>query len=173
MQKFVILTTLLISLIASSCDIENGTLSDVITITSSSQVEIGRYSGEFTISYIANTTPEFSFSSDWLRIKSNNNGLATILYETNQTGGIRQAAVVLSNKSSKATVVVTQSNENVTPTITLIDESDIELDRCGQLVEINYTIENTNPEDYVLLRPQQSGYTLSTAKKIATKLSLA
>ena len=149
MQKILIFITLLISLLTTSCDIENGTPSDAITIISSTQIEVGRYAGEFTISYISDTTPEISLSSDWLRIKSNKSGLATILFDTNQTGGMRQAAVVLSNKTSKATVVVTQSNESVTPQIRLVNESDIELDRCGQLLEIKYTIENTNPVDYV------------------------
>ena len=149
MQKFLAFTTLLISILVVSCEVEHGTPTQAISITSSTSVEVGRYAGEFVVSYIADSTPEISLSSEWLRVKSNDSGKATILYDTNETGGIRQAAVVFSHKASKATVVVTQSNENLTPTISLIDESVIELDRCGQLVEIGYTIQNSNPEDYV------------------------
>lgn len=149
MQKFLAFTTLLISLLVVSCEVEHIRPTQAISITSSTSVEVGRYAGEFVVSYTADSTPEISLSSEWLRVKSNDSGKATILYDTNDTGGIRQAAVVFSHNASKATVVVTQSNENLTPTISLIDESVIELDRCGQLVEIGYTIQNTNPEDYV------------------------
>ena len=149
MQKFATLIIALLSLITLACESKDGTPADGLTITSSTNIEVGRYAGEFTISYIADTLPEISTTAGWLNVKSNENGKATIIYDTNPTEGIRQAAIVLSTKARKATVVVTQSNQSATPTISLIGESNIELDRCGQLVDIEYTIENRNPIDYV------------------------
>ena len=149
MQKFATLIIALLSLITLACESKDGTPADGLTITSSTNIEVGRYAGEFTISYIADTLPEISTTAGWLNVKSNENGKATIIYDTNPTEGIRQAAIVLSTKARKATVVVTQSNQSATPTISLIGEANIELDRCGQLVDIEYTIENRNPIDYV------------------------
>ncbi|MBO5900942.1 MAG: BACON domain-containing protein [Alistipes sp.] len=172
MQKFLAFTTLLISLLVVSCEVEHIRPTQAISITSSTSVEVGRYAGEFVVSYTADSTPEISLSSEWLRIMSNDSGKATILYDTNDTGGIRQAAVVFSHEASKATVVVTQSNENLTPTISLIDESVIELDRCGQLVEIGYTIQNTNPEDYVYAKTSAEWIYSIDCKTSSNKIAL-
>lgn len=58
MQKFLAFTTLLISLLVVSCEVEHIRPTQAISITSSTSVEVGRYAGEFVVSYTADSTPE-------------------------------------------------------------------------------------------------------------------
>ena len=153
MRKLLTLMVAVCGLLLTACETENSAKKGEIIINSGTNVEIGLYAGEFVIDYeikgITDVDATISATSDWLRIKSNVGGKATIQYEENTSGGTRQAAIMLSYEGAKATVVVSQSCEAVTPILTLVGEDNIELDRCGQKVVISYTLENTNPVDYV------------------------
>ena len=153
MRKLFTLMVAICGLLLAACETENGIKRGEIFITSETNVEVGLYEGEFAIDYAIkgyeDVDASITATSDWLRVKNNRGGKATIQYETNNSGGTRQAAVMLSFEGSNATVVVSQSSEAVTPIITLKSEENVEIDRCGQKVVISYSLENTNPVDYV------------------------
>ena len=144
MRKFLTLTVVLCALIFAACESENGIKKGEIYITSETNVEIGLYAGEFVIDYAVkgydDVDATITTTSEWLRVKENRLGKATIQYEENTSGGMRQAAVMLSYEGSTATVVVSQSSEAVTPILTLKSEENVEIDRCGQKVVISYSL---------------------------------
>lgn len=153
MRRFLLFAAAIVGLVFASCEGSEHIGKGEIEITSESVVEIGRYNGEFTINYeikgVTDVEANVSLTSDWLRVANHKSGTIKVAYESNETGGTRQAAVMLSYDGSTATVVVSQSSEAATPIITLVGEDTISIDRSGQKVEIKYTIENSNPEDYV------------------------
>ena len=153
MRRFLLFTAAILGLIFASCESGEHFSKGEIIISSETNVEIGLYAGEFVINYeikgYEDVNAEIETTSEWLRVKQNRGGKATIQYETNETGGTRQAAVMLRFEGSNATVVVSQSSEAATPIIKLNSEENIEIDRCGQKVVISYSLENTNPVDYV------------------------
>ena len=154
MKRLLTSVVAIVVLLLTACENEfgNAAKGDVV-VTSATNVEIGLYAGEFVIDYVVkgyeDVGANITTTSDWLRVKENRPGKATIQYETNETGGMRQAAVMLAYEGSNATVVVSQSNEAVTPILTLKSEENVEIDRCGQKVVISYSLENSNPVDYV------------------------
>lgn len=153
MRRFLLFAAAIVGLVFASCEGSEHIGKGEIEITSESVVEIGRYNGEFTINYeikgVTDVEANVSLTSEWLRVANHKSGTIKVAYESNETGGTRQAAVMLSYDGSTATVVVSQSSEAATPIITLVGEDTISIDRSGQKVEIKYTIENSNPEDYV------------------------
>ena len=154
MRKLLTLMVALVGLLFVACETKSSSASgDVIVITTPTTVEIGRYAGDFTVQYdirgVEDVTAEVSLSSDWMRVSNHTPGSFKVLFEENTTGGTRQAAVTLSYGSNKATIVVTQSSEAVTPILTLKSEENVEIDRAGQKVVIKYSLENSNPVDYV------------------------
>ena len=153
MKRFLLFTAAIAAILFASCETEEGIKNGEIIINSETIVEIGLYAGEFTIDYdikgVEDVDATITTTSDWLRVMENKGRKATIQYEENTSGGTRQAAVMLSYNGSKATVVVSQSSEAVTPILTLIGEETINLDRAGQKAVIKYTLENSNPVDYV------------------------
>lgn len=156
MRRFLLFAAAIVGLVFASCEGSEHIGKGEIVVTSESMVEIGRYSGEFTINYdikgVTDVEANVSISSEWLRIAEHKSGKIEMMYEENTTGGTRQAAVMLSYDGSTATIVVSQSSEAATPIITLNGEENIEIDRCGQVVVINYSLENTNPVDYVFAK---------------------
>ena len=153
MKKFLTFMVALVGLLLAACETENGIKQGEIVITSETNVEIGLYAGEFVIEYdikgITDVDATVTTTASWLRIANNHGGKATIQYEDNTSGGVRQAAIMLSYEGAKATVVVSQSCEATDPILTLVGDANISIDRCGQKVVINYTLENRNPKDYV------------------------
>ena len=153
MRKLFTLMVAICGLLLAACETENGIKKGEIFITSETNIEVGLYAGEFVIDYAVkgyeDVDATITTTSEWLRVKENRLGKATIQYEENTSGGMRQAAVMLSYEGSTATVVVSQSSEAVTPILTLAGEDVINLERAGETVVINYTLENTNPVDYV------------------------
>ena len=153
MKKLLTLTIAFVGLLFAACETENGITKGEIIINSETNIEIGLYAGEFVIDYdikgITDVDATITTTSDWLRVKENKGGKAKIEYEENTSGGSRQAAVMLSYEGAKATVVVSQSSEAVTPILTLVGEDTINLDRAGQKAVISYKLENSNPVDYV------------------------
>ena len=133
MKRLLTSVVAIVVLLLTACENEfdNANKGDVI-VTSATNVEIGLYAGEFVIDYVVkgyeDVSATITTTSDWLRVKENRPGKATIQYETNETGGMRQAAVMLSYEGSNATVVVSQSSEAVTPILTLKSEENVEID---------------------------------------------
>ena len=178
MKKLLSLTVALIALIFSACENSEINGNNAIVVTSPTNVEIGLYGGEFIIEYTIKGVDDVDASitptSDWLRVMENKGGKATVMYTTNDTGGIRQAAITLSYGASKATVVVTQSNEATTPILTLTSDENVNIDRCGQKVVISYTLENSNPEDYVFAKTSADWiYSISCKKDNTVELGVA
>ena len=136
MKKLLTLTIAFVGLLFAACETENGITKGEIIINSETNIEIGLYAGEFVIDYdikgITDVDATITTTSDWLRVKENKGGKAKIEYEENTSGGSRQAAVMLSYEGAKATVVVSQSSEAVTPILTLVGEDTINLDRAGR-----------------------------------------
>ena len=153
MRRFLLFTVAIAGLIFASCETGEHIGKGEIVITSETNVEIGLYAGEFTINYeikgYEDVEANVELTSEWLRVSQHKSGTIKVQYEQNETGGSRQAAVMLSYEGSRASIVVTQSSDAVTPILTLVGEETIELDRAGQEVTIKYTLENTNPVDYV------------------------
>ena len=157
-------------LLLAACETENGIKKGEIFITSETNIEVGLYAGEFVIDYAVkgyeDVDATITTTSEWLRVKENRLGKATIQYEENTSGGMRQAAVMLSYEGSTATVVVSQSNEAVTPILTLKSEENVAIDRCGQMVVISYSLENANPVDYVFAKTAADWiYSIDTNRK--------
>jgi hypothetical protein len=156
MRRFLLFAAAIVGLVFASCEGSEHIGKGEIEITSESVVEIGRYNGEFTINYeikgVTDVEANVSLTSEWLRVANHKSGTIKVAYESNETGGTRQAAVMLSYDGSTATIVVSQSSEAATPIITLVGEDTISIDRSGQKVEIKYTIENSNPVDYVFAK---------------------
>lgn len=143
-------------LIFVACDMDDYHQAGEIIIKSETNIEVDLSAGEFVIRYqikgYDDAEATITTTSEWLRVKKHRDGQATIHYLANRSGGMRQGAVMLSFKNSKATVVVSQSNEAKTPVLTLISQKDVEIDRCGQSLVINYSLENANPVDYVFAK---------------------
>ena len=120
MRKLFTLMVAICGLLLAACETENGIKKGEIFITSETNIEVGLYAGEFVIDYAVkgyeDVDATITTTSEWLRVKENRLGKATIQYEENTSGGMRQAAVMLSYEGSTATVVVSQSNEAVTHT---------------------------------------------------------
>ncbi|MBR5196718.1 MAG: BACON domain-containing protein [Alistipes sp.] len=174
MRRFLVFALSFAAILFVACNGESSTSKNGMVITSSTNVEVDIYGGEFVIEYKAEGVADITFSSEWLRTKSNEGGKATIQYEANETGGVRQAAVTLSYATSKATVVVTQSNETTAPILTLVGEETINIDRCGQKVEIMYTLENSNKEDYIFAKTSADWiYSIECGKENTVKLGVA
>ena len=140
MRKLLTLMVALCGLLVVACENENGTKKGEIIISSETNVEIGLYEGSFVIEYLIkgydDADATITTTADWLRVAKNERGMATIQYETNNSGGTRQAAIMLGWDWSKATVVVTQSNEAIAPILTLLGEDNIELVKIAHPIKI-------------------------------------
>ena len=146
---------LILGIALTSCEKEGGNKGGgAITITTPTNVEVGRYADSLTICYdiAGDAIAEVSITSPWLRVGGHTSGELTLQYEENTTGGTRQAAVMLSYNGTTATVVVSQSSEATTPILTLVGEDSINIERAGQKVIIDYTLENMNSVDYVFAK---------------------
>ena len=153
MRQLFTLTLFILGIALAACENSSTPEGNRLKVTTPTEVAIGKYSGEFAIHYdiigIDDVMAEVSLTSDWLRVKEHDAGSICVMHEENNTGGSRQAAVMLNYEGSTATIVVTQTSEAVTPILTLVGDDTINLERAGKKVVINYTLENKNPVDYV------------------------
>ena len=153
MRRILLFAAVISSLVFASCEVGDNNSETAIKITSATPVEIGIYAGEFVINYdiagIEDVTADVKITSDWLRVSKHVPGTVAVAHEENNTGGTRQAAVMLSYNGATATVVVSQTSEATTPILTLIGDEVINIERAGQKIMISYKLENTNPVDYV------------------------
>lgn len=178
MRRFFTLICAITTLVFAACETSDSIAVGEIQVTSPTNLDISLYEGEFTISYtiggVENGVADIELSSDWLRVKSNENGEAKIQYTENTSGGVRMAAVTLAYGASKVSVVVTQSNQRETPILTPTSEDTVAIDRCGQAVIITYTLENSNPVDYIYAKTSADWiYTIDCKKNGEVKLYIA
>ena len=152
MRKFFIFIAVIFSLLTISCD--SNDVNFKVIITSNTNVEIGKYAEDVTIMYdiqgIEDECADVAISDEsWLRIKSHESDSLVISVADNETGAGRMAAVTLSYGGSSGTVVINQSGEATQPIITSLSGEEIEIQRMGTKVRIEYALENTNPVDYI------------------------
>ena len=84
------------------------------------------------------------------------------------------AAVTLAVGSERATVVVNQLGVAEEPTITLTTGDNIDVKRTGCKVKIEYTIENSNPVDYVFVKCDADWiYSMDTETENVVELGVA
>lgn len=153
---------------------ESGESGAKLTITSPTEVTIGKYAAEFVIDYTAESEAEVTLSSEWLRIRQHDMGRIAVQVEDNDTGGTRMAAVTLAVGAERATVVVNQLGVAEEPTITLTTGETIDVERTGCKVAIEYTIENSNPVDYVFVKSDASWiYSMDTQTEGKVVLGVA
>jgi len=141
------------------CESEEG-VGGGLTITSPTEVTIGKYATEFMIEYTAENEAEVTLSSEWLRVSKHNTGIVdgatkgkiTVQVEDNETGGTRMAAVTLSVGTQRTTVVVNQLGVAEEATITITSGDTIDVKRAGSKAVIEYTLVGKNPVDYVYVK---------------------
>lgn len=174
MRKLSTLVVALVALVAVACENNSSELGGALNISSSTNVTVGKYATEFMIDYTADKVAEVTLSSEWLRVGKHEAGKITVQVEENTTGGTRMAAVTLSVGSERATVVVNQLGVAEEPTITLTTGETIDVERTGCKVAIEYTIENSNPVDYVFVKSDASWiYSMDTQTEGKVVLGVA
>ena len=178
MRRILLFATIISSLVFASCENSEINGKEAIKITSSTSVEVGLYAGEFDITYeilgVADESANVTLTSSWLRIAEHKPGTIKVMHEKNTSGGSRQAAVMLSYNGSTATVVVSQSSEATTPILTLVGEDEINLERAGTKVNIEYTLENENAEDYIFAKTSADWvYSIDCSKSGKVTLGVA
>jgi hypothetical protein len=152
MRKIFAFVVALVALFSVACENSNTEKGDAISITSPTEVTIGKYSTEFVVTYKANAKAEVETTADWLHISGHKDGQFTVATTDNETGGTRMAAITLSNGDSRASVVVNQLGEALAATLVITNGESIDIERAGCKVVIEYTLENSNPEDYVYVK---------------------
>ena len=174
MKKLFTLVVALVALLSVACENGSKESGGAISITSSTEVTIGKYATEFEISYKADSEAEVTLTAEWLRVRHHEEGTVTIQVEDNETGGTRMAAVTLAVGSELATVVVNQLGVAEEPTITLTTGDTIDVKRTGCKVKIDYTIENSNPVDYVFVKCDADWiYSMDTQTEGVVELGVA
>ena len=153
-----------------------------LTITTPTEVTIGKYATEFTIDYTAEAVADVTLTAEWLRIQSHDSevldgdtkGKITIQTEDNETGGTRMAAVTLSVAGKRATVVVNQLGVAEQATIEITSGDQIDIKRTGCKAKISYTLTGTNPEDYVYVKSDADWiYSMETTTAGEVELGIA
>lgn len=178
MKHFMMFVLLVMGLSFVACD-NNDEGDFKVVISSDTNVELGMYADEVTISYeiqgICDECANVSFSDDsWLRVKEHEPYSLTISVADNETGAGRMAAVTLSYGGSSATVVINQSGEATKPIITSLSGEEIAIERMGTKVYIEYTLENTNDRDYIYVKTDADWiYSINTATQGVVELGVA
>lgn len=162
MKRFLSMTLALVGLLFFVACENSSQQSDkgALTITSESEVTVGKYATEFIIDYTADAEAEVTLSSEWLRVHKHDTGIVdgatkgkiTVQVEDNNTGGTRMAAVTLAVGTERATVVVNQLGIAEEATITITSGDTIDIKRAGSKAVIEYTLVGKNPVDYVYVK---------------------
>ncbi len=157
MKRLFLFIALCFSMLTVACEKQNNGDDFKVVITSESEVEVGKYAEDITIHYdihgIEDVEAEVTLSDDsWLRIKEHESGSLVISVAQNDTGAGRMAAVTLSYGGSIATATINQSAQATDPIITSLSGEEIEIQRMGAKVHIEYSLENANPDDYIYVK---------------------
>lgn len=154
MKRLSLFIVMVIAMLNIACEKQNNGDDFKVVITSESEVKVGKYAEDITIHYdihgIEDVEAEATLSDDsWLRIKEHESGSLVISVAQNDTGAGRMAAVTLSYGGSIATATINQSAQATEPIITSLSGEEIEIQRMGAKVHIEYSLENANPDDYI------------------------
>lgn len=178
MKRFFLFIAVVFSALCVSCEQTND--SDyIVVITSETEIKLGKYGEDITISYdikgLEDVEANVSLSDDsWLRIKEHGAGSLTLTVAENETGGSRMAAVTLSYNTSSANVIINQSAEAKTPVIESLSGNELELERMGKKVNIEYSLKNTNPDDYIYAKTSADWiYSINTMTNGIVELGVA
>lgn len=178
MKRLFLFIAVVFSALCVSCEQTND--SDyIVVITSETEIKLGKYGEDITISYdikgIDDVEANVSLSDDsWLRIKEHGAGSLTLTVAENETGGSRMAAVTLSYNTSSANVIINQSAEAKTPVIESLSGNELELERMGKKVNIEYSLKNTNPDDYIYAKTSADWiYSINTMTNGIVELGVA
>lgn len=172
------LIVLLCTFIVVACDTA-GNNNATLVVTSATDVNLGMYGDDITITYKISGDSEaiakVDISASWLSIVEHSSSDNLILHvEDNTTGGTRMAAVTLSYGVSCSSVVVTQSASPLTPSIEIVSDSDITIERAGTMLEIAYTLENSNPQDLIYVKTDADWiYSIDTATDGIVRIGVA
>ncbi len=174
MKRITLLLCAIVALLSVACENGNEGSKNSLSVTSSTEVIIGKYATEFMIDYTADKVAEVTLSSEWLRVSKHEGGKITVQVEENTTGGTRMAAVTLAVGSERATVVVNQLGVAQEATITITSGETIDVKRMGSKATIGYTLEGKNPEDYVYVKSDASWiYSMDTQTEGKVVLGVA
>lgn len=178
MKRYFLFIATVLFLFIAGCD--KGSKGDVqVKITSESEVVLGVYGTDVTIHYdilgVEDVKANVNISDEtWLRVKEHESGSLVITVADNESGGSRMAAVTLSYGGSSASAVINQSAEPLTPIISSLSGDEIVTERVGSIVSINYSIENSNPVDYVYAKTSADWiYSINTMQDGCVELGVA
>ena len=154
MNRFTLLLVAIVAMFGVACESGNNGGNAAITITTPTEVTVGKYAEEFAVEYTTtdNGMAEVRNTAEWLRISNHQAGSFTVEVANNETEGTRMAAITLSYGEERATLVVTQLNEAMEATLTITSPETIEIARMGTKVTVDYTLEGRNPVDYVFVK---------------------
>lgn len=178
MKRIFIFVLLVVSMLGVACNDKDNEIK--VVITSASEVQLGMYGEDITITYsITGATSDavadvVLSDKSWLRVKEHTTGTVVVSVDNNETGGSRMAAVTLSYGGSLATMVVNQSSETTAPTITSLSGDEMTVGRVGTMVYIEYELKNTNPVDYIYVKTSANWiYSIDTQTEGVVELGVA
>jgi len=174
MKRLFTLVVALVALFTVACENNKTENGGALSITSPTEVTVGKYATDFEISYKADTEAEVTLSADWLRVRNHKEGTITVQVGDNGTGGTRMAAVTLAVGATRATVVVNQLGVAEEATIAITSGDSIEVKRTGCKVVIEYTLDGKNPDDYIYVKSDADWiYSMDTQTEGKVELGIA
>ena len=132
-----------------ACDDKQETLPVVMTLTSSSVMDIDDKGGELVITYeLTNVSStenlQIITAADWIDVKDKSAvGRIELTIDANHEESNRMAPVIVTYADQRFDVEVRQSAKQSQGVGFVLTSSDtVEVNRAGGIVEVNYTIEN-------------------------------
>ncbi len=132
-----------------ACDDKQETLPVVMTLTSSSVMDIDDKGGELVITYeLTNVSStenlQIITAADWIYVKDKSAvGRIELMIDANHEESNRMAPVIVTYADQRFDVEVRQSAKQSQGVGFVLTSSDtVEVNRAGGIVEVNYTIEN-------------------------------
>lgn len=178
MKRIFIFVLFVVSMLGVACNNKDSEIR--VVITSASEVQLGLYGEDITITYSikgagSSALADVTLSDkSWLRVKEHNAGVVVVSVDNNEQGGSRMAAVTLSYGDSLATMVINQSSDRVAPEIRSLSGEEISISRAGTRVQIEYQLENANPVDYIYVKTSADWiYSIDTKTQGVVELGVA
>ena len=178
MKRIFIFVLLVVSMLAVACGDKESEIK--VVITSASEVQLGMYGEDVTITYNIKGAQSGAIADvalsdkSWVRVKEHTAGTLVVGVADNDNGGSRMAAVTLSYGGSLATMIINQSSETVAPTIVSLSGEEINIGRAGTKVQVEYELENTNLVDYIYVKTAADWiYSIDTNTKGVVELGVA
>lgn len=178
MKRIFIFVLLVVSMLGVACNDKENEIK--VVITSASEVQLGMYGEDVTITYNIKGAQSGAIADvalsdkSWVRVKEHTAGTLVVGVADNDNGGSRMAAVTLSYGGSLATMIINQSSETVAPTIVSLSGEEINIGRAGTKVQVEYELENTNLVDYIYVKTAADWiYSIDTNTKGVVELGVA